>query len=197
MQLTPDSGTLAPIASGVFGFNPVNVLVTETAVPSASATTHARIYVDLTGNHDTGLAIANINDVSSKITINAYQNNGVTAAGTSNGPLTLAAHGHDAKFAEQYITGLPVGFTGILDVSSTAPFAALTLRSLSNENHDFLMTTFPVADLNQMAPSPIVFPQIADGGGFITQFILLSAGGASSATINCYDNAGLLLTVRR
>ena len=115
----------------------------------------------------------------------------------SNGPLTLAAHGHDAKFADQIIEGLPAGFTGILDISSTMPFAALTVRLLYNENNDYLMTTFPVADMNRTAPSPIVFPQLADGGGYATQFILLSTGGASTTTIHYYDNDGAPLAVGR
>jgi hypothetical protein len=48
------------------------------------------------------------------------------------------------------------------------------------------MATFPVADMTVAAPSPIVFPQIADGGGYVTQFILIGAGGASSVTLNYY-----------
>jgi hypothetical protein len=195
VKLTPDAGTTTPIGSGVFGYNPVNVLIAESGVPSATATTHAHIYVDQSGNHNTGLAIANINDTSVAITINAYQTDGVTPAGTSTGPLTLASHGHDSKFAEQFIPGLPDEFTGILDIRSTIPFAALTMRSLYNENDDYLMTAFPIADMNQAAPSPVVFPQIADSGGYVTQFLLLSAGDASSATISYYDNDGLPLAV--
>jgi trimeric autotransporter adhesin len=196
VKLTPDSGTSTPIGSGIFGYNPANVLITESGVPSASGTTHARIYVDLSGNHNTGLAIANIGGASS-ITLNVYQADGVTPAGTSNGPLSLAAYGHDAKFAGQFITGLPDGFTGLLDVSSTTPFAALTVRSLMNENNDYLITTFPVADVNQTAPSPIVFPQIADGGGYMTQFIFLGASGASITTVSYFDNNGAPLAVGR
>jgi hypothetical protein len=183
------------VGSGVFGYNPANVLVTESGVPSASATKHARIYVDQSGNHDTGLAIANINDMAADIAIHAFETDGATPAGTSDGPLTLAAHGHDSNFAGQYIAGLPAGFTGVLDISSTTPFAALTMRSLYNENNDYLMTAFPVADMNQTAPTPIVFPHIADGGGYVTQFILLGTGGASSATISYFDNNGTPLAV--
>jgi sugar lactone lactonase YvrE len=197
VQLISDFGTATPIGSGVFGYNPVNVLVAESGVPGVSATTHARIYVDRSGNHNTGLAIANINDTSASIAFNAFETDGVTVAGTSNGPLTLIAHGHDAEFADQYITGLPAEFTGLLDISSTTPFAALTIRSLYNENGDYLMTTFPVADMNQAAPSPIVFPQIASGGGYATQILLLSAGEASSTTIHYYDNDGAPLAVGR
>jgi hypothetical protein len=102
----------------------------------------------------------------------------------------LLPNGYKAAFADQFISGLPEGFTGLLDISSTTPFAALTLRSLLNERHDFLITTFPIADETQPAPSPIVFPQIVDGGGYTTQFILISAGEASSTILSFYDGTG-------
>ena len=78
----------------------------------------------------------------------------------------------------------------VLDIIAATPFAALTLRSLMNERGDFLMTTFPVADLTTEAPSPIVFPHVADGGGYLTEFILISAGGAASTALNLYDDHG-------
>jgi hypothetical protein len=68
---------------------------------------------------------------------------------------------------------------------------------LTNGGGDFLLTTFPAADLTQPAPTPIVFPQIADGGGYTTQFIFISADGLmpSSVTVNFIDDngAGLIL----
>jgi hypothetical protein len=197
VKVTPDSGTSTPIGSGIVGYNPDNVLLTESGIPSASATTHARIYVDQSASHGTGIAVSNITNAPANLTIHAHQMDGVTPAGTSIGPLSLPAYGHDARFVEQFITGLPVEFTGILDIGSITPFAALTLRSLYNENGDFLLTTFPVADMNRTAPSPIVFPQIADGGGYITQFILLGDGIASNATISYYDENGVPLPVGR
>jgi hypothetical protein len=58
------------------------------------------------------------------------------------------------------------------------------------------MTTFPIANVNRAALSPVVFPQIADGGGYITQFILLSPGAAASATtLKFYDQEGQPLAV--
>jgi len=197
VKVTPDSGTTTPVGSGIFGYNPANLLITETGVPSSTATVHARIYVDLSHNHNTGLALANIGNAPAVITIAAYQTDGVTAAGTSVGSLSLPARGQDAQFANQYVAGLPAEFTGILDISSTAQFAALTIRSLNNENNDFLVTTFPVADMTQAAPSPVVFPQIADGGGYITQFVLLAANGALGATVGYYDDTGAPLPVGR
>jgi hypothetical protein len=64
------------------------------------------------------------------------------------------------------------------------------MRSLVNERDDFLMTTFPIADATKTAPSPIVFPHIADGGGYVTQFILISSGQAATTTLNYYDENG-------
>ena len=71
------------------------------------------------------------------------------------------------------------------------------MRSLYNENNDYLMATFPIADFYQTAPSPIIFPHIVDGGGYVTEFILLSMDGESSTTINYYDNEGAPLAVGR
>jgi hypothetical protein len=191
VELIPDSLSPTPVAFGVFSYNPVNVMVSESGIPATTSTTHARVYVDLSGNHDVGLAVANVNAAFATITINAYQTDGATSIGTSQGPLQLAAGGHNAQFADQSISGLPAGFTGVLDISSTTPFAAVTVRSLTNERGDFLMSTFPVADLTQAAPSPIVFPQVADGGGYITEFILISSGQAASTTLKYYDENGM------
>jgi hypothetical protein len=194
-QVIPDAGTSTPIGAGVFGYNPETYLVTESGIPAAVSTTHACIYVDLSGGHDTGLAVANPTNNDATISITAYESDGVTAIGTSQGPLPLPANGHDAFFADGFIAGLPAEFTGVLDIASSTPFAALTVRLLTNERSDFLLATFPIADMTVGAPSPIVFPQIADGGGYVTQFILIGAGGASSMTLNYYGNGGSYLPI--
>lgn len=189
-RLIPDLYGTVPIASGVFSFNPFSALTTESGIPSAIPTTHARVFVDLTKNHNTGLAIANLAGTTSSLEIRAFQKDGVTPAGVNQEPLLLAGSGHSAKFADQFISGLPAGFTGVLDISGSAPFAAITVRSLCNEREDFLLTTFPVADFARRAVSPVVFPRIVDGGGYMTQFILLSPEGTADATLILYDENG-------
>jgi enterochelin esterase-like enzyme len=187
-RLKPADANPTPVGSGVFSYNPGNVMTTESGIPSVVSTTHARVFVDLTENHNTGLAIANLDTTTAGIEIQAFQADGVTSVGKSQGPLQLAGFGHDAKFANQIISGLPDHFMGVLDISASTPFAALTTRSLINERKDFLITTFPVADATQTAPSPIVFPHIVDGGGYVTQFILLSPEGAANASLILYDD---------
>jgi hypothetical protein len=117
----------------VFGYNPENVLVTESGVPATVPTRHARIYVDLSGEHNTGLAIVNPTRPNANIIITAFQSDGVTGIGTSAGPLQLSANGHSAHFAGEFIAGLPAEFMGMLDITSTTPFAAFTMRSQYNE----------------------------------------------------------------
>jgi O-glycosyl hydrolase len=190
LRLIPDAGTLTPVASGVFRYNPEDVLVTESGIAASKSTNHARIYCDLSGNHNTGLAIANLSEGNASIQIRAFQSDGTTEIGASSAMPPLPGNGHAAKFADEFITGLPSGFTGVIDIASATPFAALTLRSLKNERDDFLITSFPVADYDAIAPSPVIFPQFVDGGGYITQSIFLSSGSASSTMLGLYGESG-------
>jgi len=135
----------------------------------------------MSAGHDTGVALVNPGSGTSVINLQAFQPDGTTAAATT-ATLNLSTAGHTARFARQMVAGLPSGFVGVLELSSATPFAAATMRSLTNERGDFLFTTFPVADATRPAPVPIVFPQIADGGPYSTQVILL--GGTGPATLS-------------
>jgi hypothetical protein len=191
VRVTPDAGTSTPIGSGVFGYNPDKTMISESGVPSAVATAHARVYLDLSRNHNTGLCLANLVGSDAEIAIRAYQSDGITPVGDPRELISLDPNGYAAAFADQFITGLPAEFKGVLEISSEIPFAALTLRTLINERHEFLMTTFPVANVEAEAPSPIVFPQVVDGGGYMTEFILISPSGAASTTLSFYDGNGV------
>ena len=180
VKLTPDMGTSTPVGAGIFSLTQNGTLVTESGVPSAVQTNHAIIYIDTSGGHNTGLAIANPNGTQLTVTVRALALDGMTAAGGGPGNLNLVGSGHTAQFVGQMIPGgLPEGFIGVLDIQGDQQFVALTLRSLNNGRGDFLLTTFPIADANQTAPTPVIFPQIADGDGFQTQFIFLGIDGAT------------------
>jgi hypothetical protein len=197
VQLTPDTGMNSPVGAGVFRYSPGGIVVTESGIPAAAPTTHARIYIDKSGGHDTGLAIAAPTGAGLNVTVMAYLSDGRTPIGGGPQQVVLNANGHKAAFVAELIDGLPAGLTGVLDIFSSTPFVALTIRSLTNERGDFLLTTFPIADATRAAPAPILFPQIADGGGYSTQFILLSAGAASSPTLSFFDDSGKPLSIGR
>jgi hypothetical protein len=193
IQVIPDTGTATPAGEGLFSYAPHGTLVTESGVPSATPTTHAQIYIDHSNNHLVGLAIAVPGNAGVRVSLKAYQTDGSTLAGS--GSLEIAAEGHVSKFVHELIPGLPAGFTGILDISAPSPFSALTLRSLTNLRGDFLLTLFPVADAYETLAKPLVFPQIVDGGGYSTQFVLLGTNGATSAGLAFYGEDGRSIVV--
>jgi hypothetical protein len=196
IQVVPDLvlGMSTPVGSGIFSLSRPGLLVSESGVPGTATTTHARIFVDESSGHDSGLAIAAPDSTGSNVVLQVFKLDGTP---TGNGPATvkLSGNGHQAAFAGQFVSGLPAGFTGVLDISSSAPFVAVTLRSTMNQRGDVLLTTFPVADINQAAPAPIVFPHIADGGGFTTEFILLNPSGPSSTSLRFLGDSGTPLPI--
>jgi hypothetical protein len=194
-QVIPDAGNALPEGAGIYSFTQNGILVTESGVPSSSLTTHARIFVDTTGGHNTGLALANPSGSAVNITLRAFQSDGTTQVGDGPAGVTLAGNGHSAFFTGQMVSGLPANFTGVLDISASVPFSALTVRSLTNARGDFLLTTFPTADLTQRAPSLPLFAQIAEGGGYSTQIVFLSDGIPSNVTLRYLDNAGTPLPI--
>jgi hypothetical protein len=195
IQVLPDSGTSTPVGSAIFSLSRPGLLVSESGVPGTVTTTHARIFVDESPGHDSGLAIAVPDATGSNVVLQAFQLDGSTPAGNGSVTVTISGNGHKAAFADEFISGLPAGFTGVLDISSPTPFAALTLRSTINQRGDFLLTTFPIADINQTAPTPIIFPHIADGGGYTTEFILLNPSGPSNTSLRFLGESGAPLPV--
>jgi uncharacterized repeat protein (TIGR01451 family) len=194
-QVEPGAGTSTPAGAGLLSYTTDGLLRSETGIPSAIPSNHVRVYVDRSSGHNTGFAIADPSGEGLHATIKAFRADGNTSVGT--GSLDLIGHGHEARFANEYITAIPDGFIGVLDISAPSPFVVLTLRALTNTRGDFLMTTFPVVDLNQAASSPLVFPQIASGGGYQTQFILFGKGTETHALISYYGDDGTPLSVRK
>jgi hypothetical protein len=188
-QLVPTEGS-TPAGAGLFGFTVNGVLASETGISSSLPTKHARIYVDQSSGHNTGLAVIAVDSTAVEVNLTAYQPDGVTVAGSAAATIPLPGYGYRAAFVNELIAGLPDDFTGILDIQASTPFAALSLRALTNERDDFLMATFPTADVTRSAPVPIIFPQIAAGGGYQTEFIFLDTGTGGSLTINYLDELG-------
>jgi hypothetical protein len=197
VRVTPSQGTTSPAGAGIISYSSGGIRITESGVPSAVPTTHARIFVDQSAGHDTGLAIASPGASAAQVAIRAYQTDGSTPASGTTASVSLNGGGHFARYVGQLISGLPAGFTGVLDVSSTSPFVAATLRSLKNARGDVLLTAFPTADLSGPAPSPVIFPHIAAGGGYTAQFILLSSGAASGTTLRFLDDNGAPLPIAK
>jgi hypothetical protein len=197
MQVIPDTAVPAPVGTAVVRYRRRGVLVTESAVPSAPPTTHARIYLDMSVGHNTGMAVGNPAGSAASIAVKVFGTDGNASPTGSQGLVELQPYGHSARFADELIEGLPRGFRGLMDVSSQSPFIILALRSVLTARGDSLLSAFAPADLTREPPSPIVFPQIVDGDGHSTEFLLMGSGNAGTATIRFFGEMGLPLAVGR
>jgi hypothetical protein len=145
------------------------------------------------GSIQTGIAVSN--PASSTVTVNFQV---TSLAGTSlglTGSTQVPPHGHVAMLLNQ-IQGfgtLPSPFKGVLRISSASPVSVIGLRLRYNDRDELLTTTTPPSDETSRPPTgSLYFPQLADGGGFTTQFILFSgtAGQSTSGTLKLFSSAG-------
>jgi hypothetical protein len=166
------NGTTLPAGQVVFGFSTNGALISETAVPGTTPILAGRIYAEVGGSVNTGLAIANPNNQPATISFFFTDFSGMDFG---QGSMTLAANSQIAQFLNQPPFNASVGLRGTFTFQSSVPIAAIVLRGFTNERSEFLMTTLPVADLNgALQNQPILFPQYADGGGWTTQIILVN-----------------------
>ena len=91
-------------------------------------------------------------------------------------------------------------YQGALRISTNASsgISVVGLRGRYNERSDFLITTTPSID--ETAPpltGEVLFPHIAVGGGYTTQFVLFSgaAGPSSKGNLLFTSQGGLPLTL--
>ena len=101
-------------------------------------------------------------------------------------PITvpLAGFGQTAKYLSDIFPSLPNPFKGVVRITTTSSgLSVVGLRVRFNERGDLLATTTPPANENSSTPlTPVFFPQVADGGGYTTQFILFSGTAGQNAS---------------
>src|SRR5438093_8226640 len=69
-RIQPATGNTTPSGLAIFGLRQGNVLVSEAAVPASALISSGRIYAQVAGSVNTGLAIANPN--SQTVTLSFY-----------------------------------------------------------------------------------------------------------------------------
>ena len=102
--------------------------------------------------------------------------------------------GHIATFVDELFPTLTTPFQGVLRITSTTTNVAVVgLRARTNGRGDFLITTTPPTDEAGVTTNDeLLFPHLADTGGWTTQFILFSgiAGQSSSGSMSFFSQAG-------
>src|SRR6266850_99073 len=187
-SIQPNSGSTTPSGLAIFGFRQNNILVTEASVPASALLQSGRIYAEVNGPVNTGLAMANPNAQPATVSFFFTGPNG----NFGNGITTIPANGQIAKFLNEAPFNSGSSVSGALTFTSSVPIAVVALRGLTNERGDFLVTTLPVSDLSAPAASgTIILPQFADGGGWTTQIVLVNPGDAIlSGTVQFLNPSG-------
>ena len=202
VRAIPDGGSSTPSGDLIFSYNTGGITVAQAGVPAIPPSTAFRMYAEesgdissgAVGSIETGIAIANPSSTAVTVNFELTTLDGSSLGLTGSQP--IPAQGQTALFLNQIhgFEGLQNPFQGVLRISSgTSPISVIGLRGRYNERHDFLMTTTPPIDESSPASNAnMYFPQVADGGGFTTQFILFSgtAGQASSGTLKSYSQSG-------
>ena len=171
-RIRADAGSTTPSGIAIFQFRDSDgVLVSEAGVPAAEPVVEGRIFAEVNGPVNTGLAIANPNDVPATIRFYFTNSHGVNF---DNGSFELDAHQQTAKFLDQAPFNSGPSVLGTFTFTSSVPIAVIALRGLTNESGEFLMTTLPVAPLSSTSSDTVYFPHFADGGGWVTQVILVN-----------------------
>jgi hypothetical protein len=170
-KVNASPGVQAPSGLAIMDFRESNVLVSEAGVPASPLITSGRIYAEISGNINTGVAIANPTNQTATITFFFTSSSGDFGSNIA----TLPPNSQFAAFLNQAPFNGPSALTGTLTFSSNIPISVVALRGRVNERGEFLMTTLPVTDLSS-APSagPVVFSHFAAGGGWTTEIVLVN-----------------------
>ena len=189
------AGSTTPSGVVIFGVRQNNVLVSETGVPASLPMTSGRIYAEVAGAVNTGIAIAN--PYSSPATIN-FVLTSETGTDLGSGNTTIPPNSQLAKFINEppYNSGAP--FQGTFSFTSTVSVAVVALRAVTNERGEFLISTLPVIDTTVAPNSGIqVLPEYSDGAGWTTEILLVNPTGTPlSGSVQFTNSEGTPSNVR-
>lgn len=195
VRIIPSGNGNAPAAFGVFSFRKDGFTVSEASVRAAPGAAAYRMYVELSGGIQTGIAIANPSPQSITVNLEATTSSGAKTG--LIGTLSIPGDGQTAVFLGQVpgFERMTAPFQGILRIWTTTAsgIAVAGLRGRTNERGDFLVATVPSVDETAGAPArELAFPHFADGGGYTTQFIIFSGrtNAAPTGVIRLFDQSG-------
>jgi len=204
IRVVPAAGSSTPSGVSVFSLKSGSTAITEAGVPAVPLGSAFRLYAESSGDFvhfqagstQTGISVANSNTTPATVSFELFRLDGTSLGST--GSLTIPANGERALYlnAVPGLPALPATFQGVLRISGPAGISVVGLRGRYNERGDFLITT--TAPIPEDAPAPtgeLLFPHIAEGDGFTTQFILFSGtpGLTSSGSVRYIGQNGMPL----
>jgi hypothetical protein len=174
--LTPDAGQGAPAGGAVIRYLPGGRLGSETGLPFLPLSTTAGTYWEVGPDLDTGIALVNPADKEQQFSLQLYLRDGVEQV--RQALVTIPAGGHRARFVTELFPGLSAASRGYLRMSAGSACGFLPLRMRTTPN-GVLFSSLLLGPLAGGADR--VIPQVVNGGGYRTQFIILNPGDLSSS----------------
>jgi spore coat protein CotH len=170
-RVQPDIANTSLTGLAIFSLRNGSTVFTEAAVPASTLVQSGRIYAEVGGPVNTGLAIANPGTQAATV---SFYFTDATGRDFSHGSITIPADNQIAQFLNSAPFNSGELTAGTFTFTSSTPVAAVALRGLTNERSEFLITTLPVIPVAAQSNSSVVFPHFADGGGWTTQVILVN-----------------------
>ena len=128
-RIRADAGSTTPSGAAIFQFrDSLGVLISEAGVPAARPVREGRIFAEVNGPVNTGLAIANPNDGPAFIQFYFTDTSGTRFA---EGSFDLGAHEQTAKFLDQPPFNGSPSVLGTLTFTSSLPVAVVALRGFT------------------------------------------------------------------
>src|SRR5262245_19495798 len=172
-RVIPASGNVAPGGVAIFGLRQNGILISEACGPNSRLIQSGRMYAEVVGAINTGVAIANPGGSPATVAFTLTDASGTTVR---SGSTTILAGDQIAAFMDQVPFSAGPGFRGAMTFSSSTPISVIALRGLTNERSEFVLTTLPVVDVTSAPSTGFVLTQYADGGGWTTEVLLVNPG---------------------
>ena len=192
IQLNDEDSKPAGLAFIEFRNN--GVLISESAVPATSLMEAGRFYGEVGAGINTGVAIANP-DMARPATI-AFSFTDAEGNDFGSGFTILRPGGQLAAFLDEAPFLGPPLFSGSVTFTSSVPVAVIALRGIMNERSEFLTTTLPVVEVDSVQKESVLVPQLAAGGGWMTDILLLNpTDGLITGAVEFISSSGQSETV--
>ena len=181
-------GAQLPEGMAIFGYRSNGVLVSEASVPAAPLISSGRIFAEVQGGVNTGIAIAN--PATTGVTV-SYSFIDTTGNTVKQGTAEVGPGRQLSVFLNEAPFNITSPFEGTFTFNSDKFVSAIALRGLTNERSEFLVTTLPIAPLERVVDSPVI-PHFSDGGGWTTDLVLVnkSENEINRGTITWLDREG-------
>ena len=207
VHVVPFAGFSTPHVHAIVSHQVEGKTVFQTAVEGELPGTSFRLYAEALGDFDaaaagstrTNIALANPFDVPISVRLDLTSFDGRFVG--SSRLIQIPANGQLSIFLDRIpgFEGVTAPFQGILKavITSGAGFTTAGFRTKINERGRLLITTTGPLKEDAGSPTQVMFPHIAEGSGYTTQFIVVGgpSGQSNSGVLSFFNQEGAPLNV--